>query len=110
VNNFPLNKLLAGLRFDESIPVTTRLSPKEILEIKDLLNSVLTNWGALKSSSVRALQLNFFRRKGKLCENTDHHSLIVERKDFDLLIESMPWSFKLIRYPWFNTYFIEVLW
>ena len=110
VNNFPLNKLLAGLRFDESIPVTTRLSAKELLEIKDLLNSVLSNWGALKSSSIRALQLNFFRRKGKLCDNTDHYSLIVERKDYDLLIERMPWSFKLIRYPWFNTYFIEVLW
>lgn len=110
VNNSPLNKLLAGLRFDESIPVTTRISAKETLEIENLLSSVLSNWGALKSSSIRALQLNFFRRKGKLCENTDHHCLTVERKDFDLLIERMPWPFKLIRYPWFNTYFIEVLW
>lgn len=108
--NFPLNKLLCGLAFDASLPLMSPLSKFEKAELNDLLISVLANWGALKNCSVKALQLNFFRRKGLLRTEADHHTLTVERTEFDLLIDSMPWSFNLIRYAWFHDYFIEVLW
>jgi hypothetical protein len=65
-----------------------------------MLNGVLQNWGKLKNSSPMTLREAFLRRNGRLEEKEDAYYLTVEEKAYDMLLDSIPWNFRMIRMPW----------
>ena len=104
-----LNKLLCGLNIDESITGYKRLTALERSESEDLIISVITHWKALKSTSQKGFRSSFLQRKGILTEDENVWILQVERKGYDLLLDSIPWSFNLIKFPWMEK-MIQVEW
>lgn len=95
-----LNKLMVAM------PVSTPLKTKISLTVDDkalcesLLKGVLQNWPSLMSSSIDNLRGTFLIREGKLTSHEDKYLLKVEEKGFDMLIDKVPWSFKLVKYKW----------
>lgn len=104
-----LNKLLTGLGIEEPIPLHVELSAKEIDTINQMLQSVLQHWTKLKNTSVNGLREAFLQRDGKLEEREDNYMLTVEEKAFDMLLDSLPWSFRMTKFSWMEKS-IQVKW
>ncbi|MFV0311291.1 MAG: contractile injection system tape measure protein [Dysgonomonas sp.] len=96
----PVNKLFAGMETGDSIPQKIELSSPEKETVASMLNGVLQNWGKLKNSSPMTLREAFLRRNGRLEEKEDSYYLTVEEKAYDMLLDSIPWNFRMIRMPW----------
>jgi hypothetical protein len=104
-----LNKLLCGLKINEPITGYKRLTVVERNEAEDLITSVINHWKVLKSTSQKGFRSSFLQRKGILTEQENSWILQVERKGYDLLLDSIPWSFNMIKFPWMNK-MIRVEW
>lgn len=96
----PLNKILCGLPLNEPLPSFVLLNEKEKNECNELLNEIINNWQKLGNSSVEALWEAFLNRDGILSFETNGWKLQVERKGFDILLDSLPWNYKHIQFSW----------
>ncbi len=95
-----LNKLLTGSESSEPVPPQPDLLPEQITLVESLPEGVLTHWKKLKNSSTQALREAFLKREGKLEEQAEKWVLTVEEKSYDMLIDSIPWSFRTLSFPW----------
>ena len=104
-----LNKCLCDLPFETPIPGYINLSETEAEEVENLLNSLLKNWKALKSTSIHGLRSTFIHRPGLLKKMENGWSLYIERETVDVLLDHLPWSISIIKLPW-NEDPIYVVW
>jgi hypothetical protein len=100
--DMPLNKILCGIPRNESVLFTSELSNDDKLELNALLAHLIKHWSILKNTSIQGLRDGFIHRKGQIAENEIEWSLKVEQKSIDLLMNSMPWGYKMIKLPWMN--------
>lgn len=99
--NLTLEKLLCGLTIEEPIPAMVGLSPTWLEEAEVLLESVISHWQALKRTSNRGFREAFLQRDGTLERQPDGAWLLrIERKTHDVLLETIPWGFSIIKLPW----------
>jgi hypothetical protein len=98
----PFIKLLCGYPVEEIPGRPPGLSQTDIRESITLLNSVISHWSALKSTSVDGLRESFLQREGVLRKERDGWNLYVEKESFDILLEKIPWSYSVVRLPWMN--------
>ena len=108
-NESLLDKLLCGIPQAEPINTKQRLTQTELSEISDLLTSVIAHWEALKNTSVEGFREAFLRRKGTVERSGEDFLVRVESKGHDVLLDSVPWSFSMIKLPW-NQYIIHTEW
>jgi hypothetical protein len=99
-HQFTLTKLLAGWTAEKPVNRHHRLNEKHKAECLELLKAVIRNWDALKNTSVPGLQESFLRRNGKLTPASDGWTLRVEQRGMDVLMDNLPWSFRVVRLPW----------
>jgi len=104
-----LNKILCGFKTDDCIIPNIRLTKKEVEEADNLLQSVIENWKVLKNTSLNGFRESFLQRKGILLENELYWTLQVERKGYDLLLDTIPWGFRMIKMPWVKKY-MQIEW
>lgn len=104
-----LNKVLCGIDIEEPLPKNIDISDRESEEIKNLLNSVVEHWSALKGTSIKGLRDTFIKREGYLVPQQKGWKLIVERITPDVLIDHLPWSISIIKLPW-NREIIRTEW
>lgn len=96
-----LDKLLCGFQTGIPIPRHIDLSEKETALADGLLAAVLQHWKKLNTSTVEALRQAFLQRGGRLtADNEDKRNLHVEGKAYDMLLDSLPWDFSVIRFRW----------
>lgn len=95
-----LNRLLINYPFNEPLPRRVELNQDELNTIDSLLEATKTNWSKMRNTSMRAFQESFLNRTGFI-EKTEHEWILtVEERAYDILLDSMPWSYKLVRLPW----------
>ena len=108
-HELPLNKILCG------IDLTTPINPEIILTASEtelcnqLLFSMTQNWPQMSNSSTESLQASFLQRKGKLTESEAYWLLQVEKKSYDLLLQTLPWQLSPIIFSWMDKK-IEIDW
>jgi hypothetical protein len=95
-----LNKVLCGVEPKVSLAPLAVLSSEEKLEADDLLKSAVKHWSVLKDTSMEGYRSSFLQRDGILKFEDDNWYLRVERKSYDMLMESLPFTISLIRLPW----------
>lgn len=101
-------KLICGLDIIIPVPGDIELTPQEISESADLLKSVISNWKALKNTSIEGLRETFLKRDGILIKKDNDWLLKIERKTVDILLESLPWNYSTLKLPWrYNLIFTE---
>jgi len=74
------------------------VSQKEACE--ELLQAMLSHWQGLKTKNTAVLRNEFLMREGKLQTTNDRDSLYIQRKTQDILLDSIPWNFHLVKIPW----------
>ncbi|NDV67378.1 contractile injection system tape measure protein [Dysgonomonas sp. 25] len=104
-----INKLLVGMDISKPIPQLPELTKEDKEVCESLLKAVLQNWDKLRNTSIMALREAFLMRPGKVEMKEDAIHLRVEEKAYDMLLDSVPWNFRMIKMPWMEKR-IEVKW
>ena len=97
-----LNKILCGWPLQQPLRNELDLQPDQEAAMNDLLQSMITHWSALKSTSIDGLRTAFINREGMLKPQHNGWLLQIERKGYDVLIDKLPWGIGLIKLPWMN--------
>ena len=99
-HDLALYKLLVGLSIVTPIPPQLELTDEEVDTVTSLMEGALTHWSKLNKTSPSGLREAFLQRSGKLEERHDAYHLTVEEKTYDMLLDSVPWQFRKIKYQW----------
>lgn len=95
-----LNKLLCGIPACVPVVPGIRISDREKDTIEQMLRGVISHWSALGASSVEGLRETFLQREGSLYYQDDAWHLKVPQGSFDMLLDRLPWGYKLIKFSW----------
>lgn len=95
-----LNKLLCGILPSDIANIKIKLTKKEKMKANELIETIIENWTALKKISVESFRQSFLQREGRLKNEEGGWQLHVESKAYDILIEYLPWSYSVIKFPW----------
>lgn len=104
-----LNRVLVSLPVHIPLLESLTLTDKEKQTAESLLTGVKANWDKMRNTSVRGFQQCFITRTGRLELQEEKCLLTVEDRSIDILLDSIPWSFRQIRYPWLKEY-VQVVW
>ena len=88
-----LNRLLINYPFNEPLPKRMELNQDELNTIDSLLEAAKTNWEKMRNTSMRGFQEAFLRRAGFIEKTERQWVLTVEERAFDILLDSIPWSY-----------------
>ena len=78
--------------------------------MESLILGMIQNWKAIGNTSIQGFRESFLNRKGVLTlDQNNYWHLKVEPKTFDMLLDSLPWSFSIIKHPWMDRV-IHVKW
>lgn len=94
------NKVLAGMRMDAPLNMTLETGPEDLETADELLRSVIANWTVLGDIQPDQLRGGFLLREGALVAAGNNRKLRVDRKSYDVVLESLPWSMSIISLPW----------
>jgi hypothetical protein len=98
-----LVKLLLGQSPGRSLPVSAGLLlPADKEEADAVLQSAIEHWKILKKISIPGFRDTFIQRRGLLTQNKESCLLRIERMSFDLLLDHLPWSISVVKFPWMN--------
>lgn len=95
-----LNKLLTGCEMEQAVPREVELTEEEKNLCMSMLNGAMKNWDKLKHTSLQGFRDSFLIRGGILQETGDFWQLGVEVRGFDVLLDSLPWSYLPVKFPW----------
>lgn len=97
-----LNKILCGLDVTTPIKGGIEITSEEEQLIDGMIQSVISIWSAIGSSTVNGFRGNWLVREGILRETEDRWELIVEKRPYDVLMMQYPLSFSIIKMPWMS--------
>lgn len=108
-----LNKVYAGMiDTNEPLPRTYQLSDADITLLDSMFEMILRNWDKMRNTSPSGFRNAFILRKG-IVEKDDKDKRFwkvkVEQKAFDILLDSLPWGYKMQPFRWMEE-IIRVEW
>jgi len=102
-----LNKLLCGFKTGASIPSSLQLTDHEIETLKQLREGIISHWHKVRTQA--GLCEGFLQRPGKITEHLETIEILVESRAYDMLLDSIPWNFRTIKFSWMDKP-IQVKW
>ena len=101
-----LNKILVGINNDTPIPKSCKLNEEEIKAVEGAMSMIKVMWSKMEHTSDIALRQAFFQREGIVFCDTDQGmprwNIEIEERAYDVLLDSLPWSYAMFRYPWMD--------
>jgi hypothetical protein len=104
-----LCKLLCHYPVQMPVPLSGGLTDHEKEQTIELLHAVIGNWDKIQNTSIDNFRGSFLIRDGMLKDTGEQFTLQVERKAYDILLESLPWAYGLVKLPWMSK-MITVTW
>ncbi len=95
-----LPKFLCEMEANMPVDHTIQISKEEKEEANNVLQAVISHWGALGDVSSEGLREGFLMRDGKLEKEQTGWKLFIEQKTMDILLDKLPWNLSLIKLPW----------
>ncbi len=105
----PLAKVLCGMSPFEFIETDFEPTEREISESESLISIVIERAGIFKNLSNDGFRGSFILRDAKLSEQNKNWLVQVEKKTHDILLDKIPWNYKMIKLPWVSS-LIQVDW
>ncbi len=104
-----LNRLLVNLPVEEVLPSRIEWKDGEAELIGSLTENLRLSWPKMKNTSLEGLRHSFLQREGMLEEQEGEWKLTVHPKGLDVLLDSLPWGFSMVRLPWMDK-ILRVAW
>ena len=95
-----LNKLICGAPLDFQVPAEIELTPEEEELCGKMLQGVIRNWEKMKTTRPNTFRETFLKREARLYKVEDRWELVVARKPYDMLLDSLPWNISMIQLSW----------
>ena len=95
-----LNKILCNLPVSSPIPMDIVLKPAEKLLARELVEITMKRWKKGSSGSKESFRASFINRDGRLSMVNEEWHLKVEQRGYDVILNTLPWSFGMIKLPW----------
>ncbi|MBE9487664.1 MAG: hypothetical protein IMY73_00610 [Bacteroidetes bacterium] len=109
-SDLSLNRILTASPFYVPLPQKLTLTDKEKNTVHEMLLGIKANWDKIKNTSLNGFKESFLKRSGRIEIDKEKNCIIyVDNKSYDMLLDSLPWSYKLIRYSWLKK-IITVQW
>lgn len=70
---------------------------------------MIAHWPALRNTSVDGLRSAWLQREGRIEPGEDFLRLTVQRRSYDVMLQTLPWSVRLIGHRWMP-HLIDVTW
>jgi hypothetical protein len=96
----PVIKLLCGLELTEWVDMQTDITRDDMNEADHMLEAVIGHAPLWSGLSLAGLRQAYLQRPGILSTRDGNWLLQVERQNYDILIDRLPWSNNLIKLPW----------
>ena len=96
-SSLALNKLICGAPIETYVDVDITIEKFELNLCESLLISVINNWEKINNSSVSTLRETFLNREGVLIRSNADFKLNIEKKSFDVLLTTLPWTISMIQ-------------
>lgn len=93
-----LNKIITGCKSGKPLPRCVDLTPEQKTITDGMLQGVIQHWSKIKT--IEGLREGFLQREGKLEETDENYILTIEAKAFDMLLDSIPWNYKTVKFSW----------
>ena len=103
------NRLLVSLPMHIPLPENLMLTDREKQIAETMMVGVKANWPKMRNTSQKGFLQSFIIRTGRLEQQEERWLLTVDNRPYDILLDTVPWSFKQIRFPWLKKY-IQVFW
>jgi len=78
--------------------ITLSSDDKELAN--EMLKVLIKQWDKMKNTSLEGFVNSFLLRQGYVYQTDDAWVLRVEQRAYDLLLETLPWSFRMIKFSW----------
>ncbi len=98
--NLTLNKILCGVKPDFPVSPYLELSIEEEELCEKLINGTIYNWEKIRGTKLETFRETFLNREGRLFEKDNRWELIVEKKAYDVLLDTLPWNISMINLSW----------
>ncbi|GAB2610137.1 hypothetical protein GCM10026987_04970 [Belliella aquatica] len=98
--NLTLNKILCGVKPDFPVSPTLELSIEEEELCEKLIKGTIYNWEKIRGTKLETFRETFLNREGRLFEKDNRWELIVEKKAYDVLLDTLPWNISMINLSW----------
>jgi hypothetical protein len=95
-----LNKVLCGVSMNTPISPNLELTVEEEELVRKLINGTIFNWEKMRGTRLETFRETFFMREGILYEKDNRWELVVERKAYDVLMDTMTWNISMINLSW----------
>lgn len=108
-NELVLNKLLCGMELETVVENELDIRDDERALAESMLAGVIHNWEKLQGTRVNTFRETFLQREGRLTwMEEEHWELVVEKRAYDVLLTTLPWQIKMIKYGWMKHRLIVV--
>ena len=97
-----LDKVLCGLPLAVSVEQDFTVSQGDAEMIQGLLESIVNYWPAIGASSIAGFRSNWLVREGILSETSECWNLIVGKRAYDVLLDSCPLPYSVVKLPWMS--------
>ena len=98
--SLPLNKLLCGVPLSRPIARLLEPAAHEVEALDGLIQGMIQNWPTVRNTSVSGFRESFLQREASLQQREDGWHMAVARRPFDMLLDTLPWSFSTVKLPW----------
>jgi hypothetical protein len=95
-----LNKVICGASLEFQVPASIDLTPEEEEICGKMLQGVIRNWEKMKTTRPNTFRETFLKREARLYKVEDRWELVVSRKAYDMLLDSLPWNISMIQLSW----------
>lgn len=95
-----LNKLLAGLQPADVLSDVTDLEVAQQELVTGMIHAVMMQWDKMKNTSLEGFRNAFLMREGYVFQTEDSWVLRVEQRGYDVILQTLPWSFGMIKFSW----------
>ena len=106
--NLSLNKIICGADLNFPVQPTLDISLEEEGLSEKMLKGALQNWPKLKNTKPATFQETFLQREGRLYKRDNRWELIVEKKAYDMLLNTLPWNISMIKLNWMSDRLVVV--
>jgi hypothetical protein len=95
-----LNKILCGVPTERPVDSGIEIRDTEVELIDGLILAMIEHWSKIGKTSVDGFRESFLQRRGVLVLKDPGWVLEVEERSYDVLLDSIPWSFSIVRHSW----------
>ncbi len=95
-----LNKLLTGMKPEEVLIDASDVSTEERALVDGMIQAILMQWDKMKNTSPEGFRNSFLMRDGYVFQTEESWVLRVEQRGYDIILQTLPWSFGMIKFSW----------